>query len=127
MEIQVYDLKHQPSLFEETSCHSVTFLDNKLYIIGGTSVHDAKLDTYRPRNQFWVLDLGTREMQQLAAPKKVVCRNSHSCVAHDGCLYVYGGDHAKAINMTENDHKATWKYCVAEDTWTRLSTAGSKL
>jgi len=120
---KVLDLNLRACSFGETACHSATLWDNKIYILGGTSLYN--LYGPKPRNFFWVLNLQTMEMFQLAAPKKVICRNSHSCVAYKGCLYVYGGDHPFGFNMTVEDNKVTWKYCIAQNKWTALKTKGA--
>jgi len=119
---KVLDLNRRACSFGETACHSATLWDNKIYILGGTSL----MSKYgpKPRNIFWVLNLKSKEMVELAAPKKVVCRESHSCVAYKGCLYVYGGGYPFTFKMNKEDNKVTWKYCIAQNKWTALKTKG---
>ncbi|KAI4893214.1 hypothetical protein NFI96_022734 [Prochilodus magdalenae] len=98
--------------------HSAVVLESSMYIYGGY------LDMRGSSQEFWRFNLDSRVWSLLSnAPVGPGPRHSHSAMAHQGCMYLYGG------LQDLKEQSSLWRWSLSSQTWSciRASSVPSKL
>jgi N-acetylneuraminic acid mutarotase len=116
----VFSVNAQNYYPEPRTGHTMTLIGNYIYMYGGeTQAKQAK--------EYFINDLARFETSQnewsYVQPSNTPpdSRQGHSAVAHEGNLYIIGGQTANGMSGE------IWKYNTATNTWEQLNTSGSNI
>ncbi|KAJ4452583.1 putative Kelch-type beta propeller [Paratrimastix pyriformis] len=96
--------------------HSATVLGDSIYIFGGK-------DFFKRLNELWEYSFVKRSWSEIRVGSPPSARTSHSVVAHNDCLYVFGGLFT-AAGQPDRFYNDLYEFSPALRRWTLLRSTG---